>query len=266
MHNAQTDIMEPKKSYREIFDAQVKEEIGQLRRPTRGLLFSGFSAGLEVGFSVLLMGVLYTLLDGVAPQAIIDIVIANMYAVGFIIVILGRSELFTEHTTLAFLPVLDGRASLQALGRLWACVFSANIAGGAIFALIVTFVGTTLGAVDPRAFGHIGRPLVEHPWWAILSSGVLAGWMMGLVSWLVTASRETISQIVIVWIITTAIGISHLHHSIVGTIEVLAAIFAGQGVTFRDYLHFLTWATLGNAAGGLIFVAVIKYAHARRAG
>jgi formate/nitrite transporter FocA (FNT family) len=41
---------------------------------------------------------------------------------GFLFVILGRSELFTEHTTLAVLPVLDGRASLRQLGRLWGLI------------------------------------------------------------------------------------------------------------------------------------------------
>jgi formate-nitrite transporter family protein len=98
----------------------------------------------------------------------------------------------------------------------------------------------------------------------ILMSGIMAGWLMGLLSWLVAAGRDTISQIVVVWMVTTAIGLGRFHHAIAGSVEVLAGVFAG-GVTFADYAHFLGWATLGNLIGGPIFVALIKYGHARPA-
>lgn len=262
MFALRTASEDPKKSYHEILDQQVKEEVGQLNRPTRGLLISGFSAGLEVGFSLLLMAVMYTLVNGVFAEPIVRILVANMYSIGFIFVILGRSELFTEHTTLAVLPILNGRAPLSSLARLWALIFGSNIVGGALFALMLVHIGPALDIIEPTVFGSIARPLVDHVWWVILMSGMLAGWMMGLLSWLVTASRDTISQILIVWLVTTAIGLSHLHHSIVGTIEVLAAVFANQGVSFADYGYFLVWTTLGNIIGGVVFVALIKYGHA----
>ena len=93
-------------------------------------------------------------------------------------------------------------------------------------------------------------------------SGILAGWLMGLLSWLVAAGRDTISQIVIVWLITTAIGLERLHHAVLGTAEVLGGVFASD-VTLADFAHFLLWATLGNAIGGPIFVALLKTAHTK---
>jgi formate-nitrite transporter family protein len=104
---------------------------------------------------------------------------------------------------------------------------------------------------------------VSHPWTVILLSGVLAGWLMGLLSWLVAASRDTISQVFMVWLVTFVIGLAHLHHSVAGSAEVLAGVFSGQGATAGDFLHFLSASTLGNAVGGIVFVAVIKYGHAR---
>ena len=86
---------------------------------------------------------------------------------------------------------------------------------------------------------------------------------MGLLSWLVAAGRDTISQIVLVWLITTSIGLAKLHHVIVGTVEVLAGAFAAQGVTAADFGHFLLFATLGNIVGGVVFVAFLKYGQAR---
>jgi formate/nitrite transporter FocA (FNT family) len=212
------------------------------------------------------MAVMYSMTHGVFPEPVVEMLVANMYAIGFIFVILGRSELFTEHTTIACLPVLNRQASLIALLRLWAPIYISNIIGAAIFARIATIVGPSLDVIDPEAFRSLALPLVEQSWWVILISGMLAGWMMGLLSWLVTASRDTVSQIAIVWLITSSIGLAHLHHSIVGTVEVLAAVFANQGITLGDFGHFLLWATLGNAAGGVIFVALIKYGHASRAG
>jgi len=97
----------------------------------------------------------------------------------------------------------------------------------------------------------------------IFLSAVLAGWLMGLLSWLVAAGRDTISQVVLVWLITAAIGFAGLHHVILGAVEVLAGAFAGQGVGPADVGHFLLWATLGNTLGGALFVALLKYGRAR---
>jgi formate/nitrite transporter FocA (FNT family) len=188
--------------------------------------------------------------------------VANMYSLGFVFVVLGRSELFTEHTTLAVLPILDGRASLTQLGRLWALVYVSNLVGAAAFAAFAAFIGPQLGIARPEVFGAIASGMVEPTGWVILLSGVLAAWLMGLMSWLVAASRDTIGQIFIVWLVTFAIGFAHLHHAIVGTAEVLAGVFSGQGADLADFGRFLLFATLGNVIGGFVFVALIKWGHA----
>src|SRR5205823_4313196 len=105
--------------------------------------------------SLFLMAVTRTLLEGTFPGPGVDLLVANMYAVGFIFVILGRSELFTEQTTLAVLPVLDRQATPQALARLWAVVYAANLAGAAAFAALAVLVGPALGVIDRRVFGEI---------------------------------------------------------------------------------------------------------------
>jgi len=170
--------------------------------------------------------------------------------------------LFTEQTTLAVLPVLNRRASPAALARLWAVVFVANLLGAAAFAWLAVLIGPALGVIEPRAFGEIGRPLVAHSALVILGGAVLAGWLMGLLSWLVATGRDTISQIVLVWLIATTIGLAGLNHMVVGSVEVLAGVFSGQGITAADYGHFLLWTTLGNILGGSFFVALIKYSFA----
>lgn len=256
---------EATKSSTEILEGQLQHGLKELRRPASGLIVSGFSAGLDLGFSLLVMAVMATLTHDVFPRPVVEILLANLYSLGFIFVVLGRSELFTEHTTLAVLPVFHGEAGLKALARLWVLIYFSNLTGATLFALLTSWIGPALGVIDPSVFGEIGRRMVHDSAPVILVSGILAGWLMGILSWLVSASRDTISQVVVVWLITFAIGISGLHHSILGTVEVLAAVFSSQGVSMGDYFHFIVWATLGNAIGGAVFVGAVKYTHATRA-
>lgn len=74
-------------------------------------------------------------------------------------------------------------------------IFAGNVAGIAVFAELTTIIGPSLGVIDVGSLGAVGPCLVAHPGWVLLLNGVLAGWLMGLLSWLVTAGRDTISQV-----------------------------------------------------------------------
>ena len=253
---------EPKKSSNQILQDQILEGLKTLEEGTLKILISAIAAGLEIGFSLFLMAVMLTETEGQLPQPVIGLMVANMYAIGFIFVILGRSELFTEQTTLVVLPVLNGKATIGMLTRQWGIVLFGNLIGASLFALMAVQVGPSLGDIDPKVFGILAEEMVDHNGTTILLSAVLAGWLMGLMSWLVAASRDTISQIVVVWVIATAIGFAGFHHVIAGSVEVLAGLFSGQDVCIADYGKFLIWTTLGNVLGGVFFVAVIKYGYA----
>jgi formate/nitrite transporter FocA (FNT family) len=255
----------PKVAAAQILKHEVAEGLDALHRSTGALFVSALSGGLDVGFSVLLMAVVQTIGHGQMNPPVVSILVANMYSVGFIFVIVGRSELFTEQTSLAVLPLLRGKTSLAAVGRLWGIVYAANLIGAAAFAGIVSYVGPRMHIISRESFGLIAHRLMDHGNLIIFLSAILAGWLMGLLSWMVSATRDTISQIVIVWMVTTAIGLGGLHHVVLGSVEVLAAIFSRQGIDGWDFGRFLIWATLGNAIGGSVFVALIKYGHARPA-
>ena len=197
----------PKKAATQILQQEIREGLDVMERPTAQLFVSAVSGGLDVGFSLFLMAVVFTAAHGKLPDPIVTLLVANMYSVGFIFVIVGRSELFTEQTSLAVLPVLRGRATLRSLARLWFVVYVANLIGAAAFAGMVSYIGPAMQVIDRQAFGQIGHRLVDHGGLVIFLSAVLAGWLMGLLSWMVTAG-DTISQIVIVWMVTTAIGLA----------------------------------------------------------
>jgi len=210
------------------------------------------------------MAAFLSLTAGGFGDLVTELLLASAYSIGFMFVILGRSELFTEHTTLAIMPVLAGKVSVRQLGRLWGLVYAGNIAGGITFTLLAVVLLPGLGVVDPAAFGTIAHKLVSHPPVWLLVAGIFAGWLMGLLAWLLTAAQDTLSRLAIIWLVTATIGILHLPHSIAGNVEVLFGLLTTTSVTLQDYLVFLSLATIGNAIGGTFFVGLLKYGHVVR--
>jgi formate/nitrite transporter FocA (FNT family) len=248
-----------------ILGQQLQEGLNELERPTDGLALSGLSAGLDIGFGPLLMAVVVALAAGEWSQPTLELALANAYAVGFVFVVIGRSELFTEHTTLAVLPVLDGLASWQSLARLWGVVLAANVVGTTMFAAIAVAVAPEYGIADAGAFEAVATPLVTPAAGPLFAAAVLAGWLMGLMSWLVAAAQETLSRAFFVWLVAATIGFAHLPHCVAGSVEVLMGVFAGV-VAPAAYARFLVLATAGNVLGGVVFVSLLKYGHVVRGG
>jgi formate/nitrite transporter FocA (FNT family) len=258
-----SDEVAPKKSSDKIFEQELDEGASAIEYPIGRLAISGLAAGLELGLSLLFVAIARTQAEGIWSKPGVELLVATMSSFGFLAVILGRSELFTEQTTLAILPLLSGKKSIGQVGRLWAVVYATNLIGAALCAAFIVNVGPALNVIEEPVFGRIATVLVEHSAGVILLSAILAGWIMGLLSWLVAAARDTISQVLIIWIFTGAISLGHLHHSIFGANEVLGGVFSGHN-TAAEFGHFLLWATLGNAIGGAGFVALLKYGHAGR--
>ena len=254
----------PKQGHDPILQHEMAEGLDALNRPILSLFLSGLSAGLDIGFSLFLMAVALSHPEGALPGAVERLLVANLYSVGFLFVILGRPELFTEQTTLAVLPTLGGLASVGALLRLWGVVWSANILGAAALQPSWRPGSARRSEISTRvhvAIWPTGSPTTPRT--AIFLSAVLADWLMGLLSWLVAAGRDTISRVVLVWLVTTSIGYAGLHHVILGSVEVFAGAFSGQGIGPGEVGRSPIWATLGNTLGGVEFVAILKYGHAR---
>lgn len=257
------EVINRPKELEDILNQQIKTALREYKRPTVGLFLSAFAAGLEVGFSFFLMCAMYTLFVGQVSASSLHLIMAVSYPIGFIFVVIGRSELFTEHTTLAILPVLAGSATIQSLLILWFTIYVGNLCGGFLFSSMMIAVGPALGIANKEAFLHIAQEFTHYDWLVTMLSAMIAGWLMGLLAWLVTAANDTLSRIFIIILITSVIGIGGLHHSIVGSIEVFTGLMTNTEITWQDYGRVQLWATVGNLIGGVFFVALIKYGHIR---
>jgi len=249
----------------EIMREQIDTGLKEYKRSNLGLFLSSLSAGLEVGFSILAIGIIYTLFKNESTNGQLALMMALVYPIGYIFVIIGRSELFTEHTTLATLPVMNGETTMRSLAKLWIIVYIGNLAGGYIFGSIALVLNSEMNLIGKDFFYFVSEKMLKYSIGATLISGIMAGWLMGMLSWLISAAQDTFSRIVMIFLVTFVISIAGLHHCIVGSIEVFMAFFAeANQISWLQFFKFQALATLGNIIGGVFLVAVVKFAHSKR--
>lgn len=249
----------PFKPYETILEQEVEQAERELRRPAAGLFLSGLLAGFGIGIGVVLAAILLSRHGAAAPSPGMEVLLAAAYATGFVLVIMGHTDLFTEYTTMAILPVLMDRAGVAELGRLWGVVYVANLVGAAAFAGVAVVLAQNLGLAEGGTFARLARDLVGVPAWVMLLSATLSGWLMGLLSWLLSAARDSVSQILFIVLVAGAIGLMHLHHSIGDAVKLLAGVLTAPDLTPGTFGRFLLWATLGNVLGGVVFAVLLRF-------
>src|SRR3954452_21027522 len=124
----------------ESFTRQVVEGTQRLSRPWREVLVTGFVGGTEVAIGVLaFLAVLHEtgshLLGGLA------------FSAGFLALLLGRSELFTEGFLVPVVTVAAKRATLKQLLKLWSGTRVANLVGGWLIMWLVVLAFPSLPGV-----------------------------------------------------------------------------------------------------------------------
>lgn len=259
IEKAETSEKDTAKSHGEILREQLSHAQDTYNKSPQSILLSSLTAGLEIGFSYLMICTLFYFLTGKLAEDTVFKMIAFVYPLGFILVVLGQSILFTEQTALLTLPVLNKKRSVPSLLKIWGLVISGNLIGGYLIALLLLWLGPSLHLFDLTVVEKIAKHVLDFNVGVIFSSAILAGWLMGLLSWLLASARDTISRIVIIFLITAVMAFTGLHHSIIGSVEIFAGMLSSPDISFGDYLTFQGTALLGNAFGGAIFVALLKY-------
>jgi formate/nitrite transporter FocA (FNT family) len=237
----------------EIVRDQGEEE---LERSSSGLAWSGIAAGLSIGFSFLAQATLQSRLPDTPWRPLVS---GFGYSVGFLIVILGRQQLFTETTLTAVIPALTRRTlpTLLLTLRVWAIVLVANIAATWVFAAIAAQPGIFPGPTI-LAMSELSAHTLEGPFWHTLVTGGSAGWLIGLMVWLLPSADA--SRALIIILLTYVIAICQFPHIIAGSVEAAFGVFTGHA-TLGDYaFRFLIPTFLGNAAGGTILAALLNHA------
>jgi len=242
-----------------VYEAIRREGKEELARKTSALIWSGIGAGLSMGFSFLMEALLLSNLPNSAWQPIIS---KLGYCIGFLIVILGRQQLFTENTLTPVLQLLH-RADLQTLlhvSRLWITVLAANIVGAFLFTLLIAKTDLFPPGMQQILFEISGKVFVGT-FWQTFFSAVFAGWLIALMVWLLPFAET--ARVTVIVIITYIVGLGGFAHIIAGSVNAFYALVVGNVSIGAVGVKFIAPALLGNTVGGVTFVSIINYAQVR---
>jgi formate/nitrite transporter FocA (FNT family) len=248
----QKDLARP--SAEEIYHQVESNARDELKRSSVSLAISGFTGGIFMGLSALGVGAILAKLNGVPGAYVLS---RMLYPLGFIVVILGRSQLFTENTLYPVALVLTEPKQLGNTMRLWATVLPSNILGALAFAALAALTP----AMPPdvlHAMAGLGMDAAKMPVGAIFWSGVVGGWIIATAAWLVSGSHSITGSVMVIWLLTFLVGLGNFAHCIATSSEILIAVLTHQ-IAFSAYPHWLLPAVCGNIFGGVLMVTLLEY-------
>jgi len=229
----------------------------ELKRSTVSLAISGFAGGIFMGLSGLGSALVLGLF-GMSPRT--HFVASMFYPIGFIVVIIGRAQLFTENTLYPVALVLSEKRELWNTLRLWCTVLPANVLGAFAFAALASRTNA-LPVATRQALIQLGTMAANVSPSTIFWSGVTAGWIIATAAWLVSGSHSITGSVIILWILTFVVGLGNFAHCIATSGEILAAVLRHQ-LSAISYFHWLWIAVAGNVCGGIFMVTLLEYGQA----
>jgi formate/nitrite transporter FocA (FNT family) len=236
----------------------------RLQRSLAGSAITAFIGGMSVSFGAVAMIWASSSVSGeVSTPSNAHLLGSLFFPVGFIILLVGKSELFTENFFLPVTAILERNGSLRELGKLWSISLCFNLLGGLVFALLISR-GHVLDSGPANQFASLAEHKVAYGFWTAFVKAIFAGWLMTMLTWLLVAAESFGSRLAIIWMIGTLIVLGQFNHVIISAAEIFIAILTGADVTFRDWFvgNFIP-ALLGNVIGGVVFVTLLFYVQAQ---
>jgi formate-nitrite transporter family protein len=246
--------------------AERATELGKerLERSLVDLLITACVGGIEVS------------LDGLAAMAVVGSALSAfpqlglygalalggiVFPIGFLLVIVGRSELFTENFLIPVLAVLRKEGSVGSLATLWGLSWVGNLVGCVVMALLLS-VPEAVGIPIHKGYAAYAGYKLAMPPVATLVSGVAAGIVMTVLTWVLLGLRDSVAKAVAIFAAGFVLFASNLSHSIVGA----SILFVGFLEAHRTWSQLIVWlviASVGNLIGGVGFVTLFRVAQVK---
>jgi formate-nitrite transporter family protein len=239
-----------------VHETVRKDGDEELRRPVSALAWSALAAGLSMGFSFLGEAMIRFYLPAAAWRPLLT----NLgYPLGFLIVIIGRQQLYTENTLTAIIPLLARRnlATLVCVLKLWGVVLVANLAGAHLFAWVIGNVDV----IKPEfheTLRQLALDAASVTFSQALLRGIFAGWLIAMVVWMIAATDE--GRIAIIIILTYVVSLGGFTHIIAGSIEVLYLVMTGEKTWTSCFSGYMLPTLIGNTIGGVALVSALNHA------
>ena len=231
----------------------------ELVRPLKSLAFSALAAGIFVSFSFYFRSIFYMYMKDSPYEQIVSSI---GYTTGFVIVMLGRMQLFTENPITTIVPLLSEFSFTKFIKvlRLWIIVFIFNILGTAIAAAFLSSphaVSINVANALHEVASHIMRlPVIDN-----IVRGIPAGIIIAALVWASPLTQNFRFFTIFFFIYFIALG--DFAHVIVGSCEMAYEVMTGDA-DFSDYFfRFLIPTGIGNIIGGTAIFTLLIYNQVR---
>ncbi len=243
-----------------VFEKTVDEGKKRLSRSALELLFSGIIGGISVTLGDLASAAAS---GGIANQQISLIVASVILPLGFFILKLTNTDLFTANFLIPVTPILERDGEISKLLRLWTVTYIGNFLGVAIILALIAIGGiASIGIFAKTHFIELADYKMHRSIIETFISAIFAGMLMTLMTWLVLAVKDRVAKLIAIWIIIFMIGIGSLTHVVLSSAEVFIGAIAGAPFNMIDWVIKLGIpGTIGNIIGGTIFIATLYYLH-----
>lgn len=227
----------------------------RLDRTATSLLATGFIAGIDVGFGVLAK---LSVMEATGSELLGGLA----FSIGFLAILLGQSELFTENFLIPVTAALRGRRSLRSLVRLWGLTGLGNMVGGwVMMALVVLAVGRIR---DSDVLLETGNHFIQMGiGWELFVSALLGGAAITLMTWMEVNTVSIGAKMVAVSVIAFVLAATPLLHAVVSSLEMFGALQRTAAFGYIDWAGVFGVSVVGNMVGGMGLVTVLRMVQAR---
>jgi formate/nitrite transporter FocA (FNT family) len=233
----------------EAFDRIVAEGRDRLGRPLLPLAATGLLGGVDVAVGVLA----YLVVEHETGQPLLA---SAAFTIGFIALLLARSELFTENFLVPVTALASGKGTWLRLLRLWLVTLVANLAGGFVMAGMIVVALPALRETAAANGLHYATLGIS---WRSLLLAVLAGAVITLMTRMQHSTDDMGVKIVAAVAMSFLLVGAQLFHSVLDSIIMFAGLLSGSAhYTWGDWAVALAWSSLGNILGGIGLVTSIR--------
>ncbi len=247
----------------QIWESSLDEGERRIRRRPLELASTGVVGGFDVMIGILALVLVSGALTSVMPEKTAHVIGSLVFGIGFVFIVIGRSELFTENFLIPIAAVIERRGSPGRLARMWTITGVANLVG----LTIVSFLFATDGVLEPaarEAAGKVADTFAQRGLLAAFLSALVAGTVMTLFTWMNQAVDRDVTRLLIALLVGFVLAAPSLNHAIVGFGEMLFGIASGTTAAgVGDLFRNLAIAVVGNLIGGVGAVTFTRLVQAR---
>ena len=177
------------------------------------------------------------------------------FSVGFLALLLGRSELFTEGFLVPVTTVVAKRANVGQLVKLWSGTLLANLVGGWLIMWLVMTAFPKLRAQTIESARHfIEAPLSAET----LALALLGGMVITLMTRMQHGTDSMPGKIAAAVAGAFLLAGLQMFHSILDSLLIFGALQSGAPFGYFDWLAWFGYTATANVVGGLALVTLLR--------